>query len=263
MKMLPLQQRRIAVTRASEQAGGLTEQLRSLGAEPIVCPVIAFAPPSDVAALDHALHQLATYDWLLVTSANTVRALFERITQLGLDPTPLQQLRVGAIGPATAQALAQHGIAVSFIPSAYVAESILAEIGDVRGQRILLPRADIARATLADGLRVSGAIVDEVTAYRTIPGTGAATLATLLPSGTLDAITFTSSSTVRYLLDGLEAEGMSRDAARALLSGVAVVCIGPITATTARQEGLRVAAEASEYTAAGVVAALVTLFDAP
>ena len=79
--MLPLQHRRIVVTRASEQAGGLTEQLRALGAEPIVCPVIAFAPPDDVAALDHALRHLATYDWLLATSANTVRVLFERIAQ--------------------------------------------------------------------------------------------------------------------------------------------------------------------------------------
>jgi len=146
------------------------------------------------------------------------------------------------------------------MPSAYVAESILAEIGDLTGKRILLPRADIARATLAVGLRARGATVDEIAAYRTVPGPGARALADALRANTLDAITFTSSSTVRYLLDGLEQAGIDRAAARTLLNATAVVCIGPITAATASEQGLHVDAVAQEYTTEGVVAALIAWF---
>ena len=144
-----------------------------------------------------------------------------------------------------------------------MAEAILAEIGDVAGKCILLPRADIARATLAVGLRAIGATVDEIAAYRTVPGPGARALAGVLRAKALDAITFTSSSTVRYLLDGLEQAGISRDEARALLNATAVVCIGPITAATASEQGLRVDAVAQEYTAEGVVTALVAWFAQP
>src|SRR5689334_12810379 len=166
----PLQGKRIVVTRPEAQAGGLAARLRELGAEPIVCPAIAIAPPADYAPLDAAIARMAEYDWLLVTSANGVRALLGRMAQLGRDAQALRDLRVGAIGPATAQALAEHGLEASFVPSAYVAEAILDQIGDVAGRRILLPRADIAREALAAGLRAKGALVDEIAAYRTVPG---------------------------------------------------------------------------------------------
>src|SRR5262249_29162778 len=157
----------------------------------------------------------------------------------------------------TARALEEHGLRPDFVPTAYVAESILAEIGDVAGQRILLPRADIAREALATGLHAKGAHVDEIAAYRTVPGDGAHELIAQLQGYAIDAFTFTSSSRVRYLLDGLEAAGLERDIARALLQHAAIACIGPITAATARAEGLRVDAEAHEYTGDGLVAALV------
>src|SRR5207244_2091042 len=131
------------------------------------------------------------------------------------------------------------------------------------GKRILLPRADIARAALAVGLRAMGAMVDVLAAYRTVPGPGARELASVLRARTLDAITFTSSSTVRYMLDGLEQAGISRAEARRLLNELAVVCIGPITAATATEQGLRVDAVAQEYTADGVVAALIDWFAQP
>ncbi|GAB4214442.1 MAG: hypothetical protein OHK0022_52990 [Roseiflexaceae bacterium] len=252
------------VTRAETQAGGLLTQLRQQGAEPLVCPAIAFAPPHDQGPLDEALGRLADYDWLIVTSANTVRALFERADALGL---PLAQLRghngrvkVGAIGSATTRALAEQDVQVRFTPSAFVAETALAEIGDMSGQRVLLPQADIARPDLADGLRAKGALVDAIVAYRTVPGEGAPELIGLLRAGAVDAVTFTSSSTVRYLLDGLEATGLPRDEARALLRATAVFCIGPITSGTARDEGLHVDAEAAEYTSEGLVRALVEWF---
>src|SRR4051812_1438229 len=259
----PLQGKRIAVTRAGEQSAGLLARLGTLGASAIACPAIAFAPPADFAALDAAIARLEQYDWLIVTSANGVRALLDRMAILGQGTAALAHLTIGAIGPATADALVGHGLGASFVPSAYVAESILAEIGDLAGQRILLPRADIARATLAVGLRARGATVDEIAAYRTVPGSGARELAGVLRAKALDAITFTSSSTVRYMLEGLEQAGISRDEARTLLNATAVVCIGPITAATAGEYELRVDAVAREYTTDGVVDALVEWFAQP
>src|SRR5690348_1569258 len=145
----PLQGKRIAITRAEEQASGLLARLDQLGATTIVCPTIAIIPPADFAALDAAIGRLPEYDWLIVTSANGARALLDRMGALGQQPSSLSHLSIGAIGPATADALAERGIKASFVPSAYVAESILAEIGDLAGKRVLLPRADIAPATLA------------------------------------------------------------------------------------------------------------------
>jgi uroporphyrinogen-III synthase len=263
MEAAPLKGKRIAVTRAEEQSAGLLARLRELGADPIACPAIAFAPPEDFAPLDAAIGHLEQYDWLIVTSANGVRALLDRMAALRRLPVDLARLTIGAIGPATAEALAAQGLRAGFVPTAYVAEAILAEIGDLAGRRVLLPRADIAREALAIGLREKGATVDEIAAYRTVPGSGARALAGVLRAGALDAITFTSSSTVRYLLDGLEQNGISRAEARALLAETAVVCIGPITAATAAAEGLAVSAVAREYTAEGVVATLLEWFAQP
>lgn len=263
MHAVSLHGKRIAVTRAEEQSAGLLARLRELGAEPVACPAIAFAPPEDFTPLDAAIGRLEHYDWLIVTSANGARALLDRMAALGKPLAALAGLKIGAIGPATAEALAEHGLRASFVPTAYVAESILAEIGDVAGKRILLPRADIAREALAVGLRARGATVDEIAAYRTVPGSGASALAGVLRAGALDAITFTSSSTVRYLLDGLEQAGISRAEARELLAGTAVISIGPITAATAQEQGLRVDAVAREYTADGVVDALLEWFAHP
>jgi uroporphyrinogen-III synthase len=259
----PLHGKRIAVTRAKDQSAGLLARLSALGAITVVCPAILIAPPNDFTALDAAINRLDQYDWLIVTSANGVRALLDRMATRGQIAAALAHLTIGAIGPATAEALAEHGLRASFMPSAYVAESILAEIGDVAGKRILLPRADIARETLAVGLRQQGALVDEIAAYRTLPGPGARELVGMLRAKALDAITFTSSSTVRYLLDGLEQSGISRAEARTLLNATAIVCIGPITAATAGEQGLRVDAVAQEYTAEGVLAALVAWFAQP
>ncbi len=259
----PLSGRRIVVTRPAAQSRALITQLQALGAAPLVCPAIAIAPLADYSALDAAIACLAEYNWLIVTSVNGVHTLLARMAELGADQAALQRLKIGAIGPASAQALVKYGLHAQFMPTAYVAEAILDQIGDLAGQRVLLPRADIAREILAIGLRERGAQVDEIAAYRTVPGDGATELARHIEASTIDAITFTSSSTVRYTLDGLEQIGIERGRAVALLNQTAIVCIGPITAATARAEGLRVDAMAQQFTSDGLVAALVEWFNQP
>lgn len=256
--MKKLQGKRIVATRAQEQSGALVERLEALGATVHVCPMIAIVPPEDCALLDAAIQRMSEYDWLMLTSANAVAALFQRMAALGAAPTLPAHVRVGAVGPATARELAAHGAQPDCVPSVHTAEGMLAELGDMAGRRVLLPAADIARETLAEGLRGRGAYVDVVTAYRTVPGEGASMLARLLRDGTPDAITFTSPSTVRYMLQGLAAQGVRDPAAR--LAGMAVVCIGPTTADAAHAAELRVAAVAREHTVDGLVAALVEVF---
>jgi uroporphyrinogen III methyltransferase/synthase len=259
---LPLQGRRIAITRAQEQSAGLVARLRELGATPIECPAITIVPLHDPALLDAAISRLETYDWVIFTSVNGVRAFMERMTSLGRDASLLCQRKLGAIGPATGSALERLGCTVAFMPGAYVAEAIIEQIGDVKGQRVLLPRAEIARDALATGLRDLGAEVDEVPAYRTVPGENISVLIELLRQRAVDAITFTSSSTVRYTRDGMLAAGLSEAEAQELMSRASIVCIGPITAGTARELGLSVTATASEYTVDGLVRALVDIYAA-
>jgi len=146
------------------------------------------------------------------------------------------------------------------MPDTYVAESIVEQIEGVDGCRILLPRADIARQALAIGLRDRGAHVDEVTAYNTVHDGGTNSLAALLSANSVDAVTFTSSSTVRYTIEGIVAAGYDQAQAIEMLNQAAVVCIGPITAATAVESGLRVSVVATEYTTGGLVKALVMLF---
>jgi uroporphyrinogen-III synthase len=253
--------KRIAITRAAEQTGDLAERLLALGAEPLVCPTIATAL-ADPGPLDATLDRLAAYDWLVLASANAVRALLARMAARGMSGAGLAHLRIAAVGPATAAALAAYGLRTHLAPAEHSAAGLLAEIGDLAGARVLLPQADIARPHLADGLGARGAQVDAVTAYRTVPGPGAAALLAELRAGDMDAVTFASPSAVTYLLDGLMAEGLARDEARALLARAALVAIGPTTAGALRDAGLPVASVAEPHTAEGLVAALIGLFAA-
>ncbi len=254
----PLTGRKIVVTRSREQSDELVEGLIALGAKPLICPAIAFAPPLDPGPMTMALHRLARYDWLLFTSANAVRFTIAALVAHGIALESLGHLKIGAIGPATARALMQHGCTVRFVPSKHTAADLLAEIGPVAGQRILIPAADIARDTLADGLQARGADVEVVITYRTIPGEGGRLLASYLHSGTVDATTFTSPSTIHYLLDGLQIAGIPRAVACQRLG--AIVCIGPVTSAAARNQGLIVAAEPITSTVAGLIEALQGLF---
>ncbi len=194
--MKPLENKRILITRPRAQAVDLCDKLAALGATPIVFPTIEIAPLEDTSLLDEALRTLDQYQWLIFTSVNGVKAFWDRLNLTGLQDLSGFSGNIAAIGPATAQALEAHGVAVTLIPDEYVAESIVANIGDVRGRRILLPRADIAREALALELRRRGAVVDEIAAYRTLPAKPDPIGLAELQRG-VDVITFTSSSTVR------------------------------------------------------------------
>lgn len=258
---LPLAGRRIAITRPQEQAAALAERLAALGAQTVQLATIAIAPIADHAPLDAAINVLAGYDWLVFTSVNGVAAFAERLAATGRDWSARGLARVAAIGPATARALEECGVMVDLMPEEYVAEAILDGLGNVAGQRLLLARADIARRALAGDLRLRGADVDEVAAYRTViqPAAQDAIRAALDGPERVDAITFTSSSTARGLLDGLAA--LDRDP-RDALAGVALAAIGPVTAATLREAGLEPALVAQEYTIPGLVAALAEYFTA-
>ena len=254
----PLAGRRIVVTRAREQAGELVQALAALGAEVVTAPTIRIEPLADLGALRAALADLARYQWIVFTSQNTVRVVCDRLPDWGLEPRALSRVPVAAIGPATADALVRRGITPALVPERFVAEAVVEEIlrrGDVRGKRILLPRALEARDTLPEGLRARGAVVDVIPVYRAVRESGdGGALAADIAAGRIDAITFTSSSTVRNFVDlvGAEAAASGRFAA---------AVIGPVTAGTARSLGIAVAVEAEQYTVPGLMDALTRHFD--
>ncbi|MBA3945001.1 MAG: uroporphyrinogen-III C-methyltransferase [Herpetosiphonaceae bacterium] len=259
----PLWGKRIIVTRAREQASELSTRLRELGADPIEYPVIAFAQPESCDPLDDAITNLHRYDWIIFTSMNGVHFFMARLQALGQNISALAGIKIGAIGPATAAEVESYQLATTFMPTAFVAEAVIAQIGDVQGQRILLPRADLAREALVDGLQAKGAHVDNVVAYRTVLGDSAVDVAGLLRDHAIDAITFTSSSTVKNFWTKLEQAGLAAADIPRLLQNVTVAAIGPITAGTARELGLRVAIEAEQYTIDGLVHALVEQLQTP
>ena len=251
----PLSGRRILVTRARHQAGQLSEKLRELGAEVVEIPAIEIVPPLSYADLDAALGSLSRYAWVIVTSANGVEALAGRMRVLGVAADAFAGLRIAAVGSGTARALEGLGLKVAVTPSEYVAESLVEALGDrLRGQRVLLVRAMVARDVIPDALRAGGAAVDVVDAYRTvIPEQSVPAIGTLFGPGGLgvDAATFTSSSTVTNFLNLLRAAGVGvpRD--------LRAVSIGPVTSRTLRENGWEPAAEADPHDLGGLVAAVV------
>jgi uroporphyrinogen III methyltransferase/synthase len=248
---LPLFGKRIVVTRAQDQAGELSERLRSLGADAIEFPVISIQPPQDFEPLDGAITRLGDYDWLIFTSVNGVRCFLER---LDCSPYDLRSLkaRICAIGPATRRAIEDLHLKVDLMPAEYVAESLVAAFTSeqLKGKRILLPRAAVARDVIPAELSKLGAQVDVVEAYRNVIPENAAARAHEIFSGEKKPgwITFTSSSTV---------DNTIAVAGREALVGVSIASIGPITSNTARKHGLAVDAEAKNYTVDGLIQALL------
>jgi uroporphyrinogen III methyltransferase / synthase len=247
--------KRIVVTRARNQAGELARRLCELGAEVIEFPTIAIEPPREYAQMDRAIEQLHTYEWLFFTSVNGVEFFFNRLRQLGKNAHALEHLKVVAIGPQTSGRLEREGVHVRFVPAKYQAEGILEELdpSQIRGCRILLPRAAKARKILPETLRQWGAIVDVVEAYQTVlPQNHKLNLNELLEQNRIDMILFTSSSTVVNFVQLLEAQDLARR-----LQGVIIGCIGPITAQTAIDSGLGVRIISAEFTISGLVDAIV------
>jgi uroporphyrinogen-III synthase len=279
----PLAGKRVLVTRTRDQAGALSERLRVLGAMPIEFPTIRIVLPQDWRALDAALRRLyatgtsesegARYDWLVLTSANGVHICMQRLSALGYNPRALRPVRVAAIGPATAAALARYGVSADLVPDEYIAEGVATTLieheqrrgGSIAGQRILLARAAEARKALVELLQQAGALVDEVAAYTTLPAASddeqGREVLRLLQRRQLDILTFTSSSTVRNFVAWLKScqQGSTADL-MAALSPIVIACIGPVTAQTARELGLTVTIEAREFTIDGLVQAIVQAF---
>jgi uroporphyrinogen-III synthase len=247
---MTLSGKRVVVTRALRQSEELNSLLRAKGAIPLPYPCIAFVPPEDSAPLDKALQ--SQFDLLLLTSANTVTALAERLS----NGNPFSHLRVIAIGTATARAVqSELGLDAEIVSEDFAADKLADFLGDVSGLRIFLPQSDIASPSLAQRLTDAGAHVTAIPAYRTVPGSGGIDLPALLNAGEVDAITFTSPSTVENFVHRLANEGGSR----AQLTGVIIACIGPTTAQAAQHHELTVTIVPSEHTAAGLVDALESL----
>jgi uroporphyrinogen-III synthase len=250
--------RRILVTRSAHQAGKLSEGLRARGAEPIEVPVIEIQPPASLDPLDQALQHIYGYDWLIVTSANTVRVLGERAAALTIDLLS-QPLHVAAIGQATADAARQLNLKVTLTPETYVAEGLVSALADrIRGKHVLLARASIARDVIPDALRAAGATLNVVDAYQNvIPAAAPEQLRCVLAAG-VDAATFTSSSSATHL-----AEVAQKAKQPFPFRGVPAVSIGPVTSQTLRELGWPPAAEAQVHDIPGLISAVVSFFSRP
>jgi uroporphyrinogen III methyltransferase / synthase len=255
----PLFGRRIVVTRSREQAGELIDMLEERGAEAIPAPTIRIAPPEDLAALDRACAEVGAFDWLVFTSANGVDHFMARLMANG-DVRDLKGVRICTIGPSTASRLSRYGIRIDLMPAEYRAEAVVEGLrseGNIDGTRFLLPRADIARELLADELRESGAHVVEVAAYRTLLGGADAEydVYRMLLDRQIDAVTFTSASTVRNF-----ATIFGPEQAADLLRTTVVACIGPVTADAAQQLDIATTVMPARYTIPDLVDALVVHF---
>jgi uroporphyrinogen III methyltransferase/synthase len=257
----PLFGRRVVVTRARAQAGELSEGLERLGAEAHEFPTIEIKPLEDFGPLDEAIRGLDSFGWLVFTSVNGVEAFVDRLAQHGLDLRAVPRgAKVAAIGPATAQRVREMGLRVDVVPEEFRAEALIESVAgaSLAGQRILIPRARVAREILPEKLREAGAEVVVAPAYESVPSSeGKERLAKRLEANEVDCVTFTASSTVESFVRAFGA----REAAR-LLAETRVACIGPITAETARGHGIRVDAEAREYTIPGLIEAVVDLLAA-
>ncbi len=259
-KNRPLSGIRVLVGRARHQASALSSGLRKLGAQVIEIPFIEIRKPRSYKPLDAALKNLREYDWLILTSVNGVEALWERLKKLGLSNRQLRHLKIAAIGPATKKAIEERGLRVQVMPKEYVAESVVASLRrQVKGKRILLARARVARDVIPRELRKLGATVDVVEAYETVvPKTSRKRLQALLkdPQRRPDVITFTSSSTVRNFVALLGRKDRGRVARDH--KTICFASIGPVTSATLRELGLRVDTEAKAYTIPGLTQAIVS-----
>jgi uroporphyrinogen III methyltransferase/synthase len=255
----PLAGRTVAVTRAREQSDALTAALAALGADVVVAPAIELTDPPSWQPLDEALRRLATFDWILWTSANAVERLRARLELLGLSPQVLPRLpaRSLALGPATARALADAGLTAETVALDYRAEGVLAALADepLEGRAIWLPRALEARDVVPETLRARGAevVVTPVYAARPSPE-GVAPARDALAAGRLDAVTFTSGAIARAFVAALDG---------ASLENVVRASIGPVTSDALRALGLAPQVEAREATVPALVAALVEHYAGP
>jgi len=249
---------KVLITRPRSQADSFASALRDAGFEPVSFPVIEIRPFEENVALDRAIAKLECYDWIIFTSVNGVEAFFERM-HLATENTEKKEknsvnsvfsvVKVAAIGPKTATALDSHGVLPDFVPDEYVAEAILPGLGDLRGRWVLLPRAEIARKALPEAIVAAGGVAHEIAVYQTILAEIDADGLAALKSG-VDAVTFTSPSTVQNFVEIVRREGLNP---LGLPGNPKIACIGPITQMAAEEAGFVDVLTASEYTAEGLV----------
>lgn len=250
--MSALAGRRVVVTRAAAQAAPLREGLEARGARVILFPTIVTEPIRDPEPVRRVIGALEAYAWIVFTSANAVRFFADHLAVRPGGRLP-PGLHVAAVGAATATALAERAIRVDAIPDEFLGVHVADAVGDLRGRRVLLPRADLGRAETPDALRAAGALVDEVTVYHTVPAAPDPAGVAALEAGA-DAITFTSPSTFGNFVVLLG------DRARRLLGGAAVASIGPVTSAAIRCSGFPVHVEPVVHSMSGLVDALETFF---
>jgi uroporphyrinogen III methyltransferase/synthase len=254
----PLFGRRIVITRPRSQAGSFAERIEDLGGEVVEFPTIEILPPQSYAALDEAIQNIGRYHWIIFTSVNGVRYFFSRYLDVGRDIRDLSGIKIATIGPETARELHRQGIRPDLMPGEYTAEALLEHLKcqAINGRRVLLPRTVKARDVLPQTLGEWGAQVDVVEAYRTARPKGeVAWLRSMLLSGMIDMITFTSSSTVANFTAQFPGENLKE-----LVSHVRIACIGPITQKTAEELGMRVAVSPREYTIPALTEAILHYF---
>ncbi|MGQ0813389.1 MAG: uroporphyrinogen-III synthase [Gemmatimonadota bacterium] len=251
--MKPLSGLRIAVTRARPQAEELAAPLRALGAEVVTAPLIRIVPARDNVQMREAMARIQEFDWIIFTSANGVSVFFDALRTTG-NAASLSNISIACVGPATATAARRLGFEPDLMPEEYVGEQIAAALAarlDPGGKRMLLARAAGGDDALPNRLRAAGALVSEIVLYDTAADPdGARLLSEHIMAESLDVLTFTSGSTIRYFAQSIGQPGKA-----------IVAVIGPITARTARQHGLAVHIEAQPHTTDGLVKAIVKHFE--
>ena len=255
----PLAGKRIVITRARKQAENLARAIEALGGEVIEFPTIEICPPASFAELDDAIDKLDGYDWVIFTSVNSVEPFLQRLKIKGQTAAALSAHKIGAIGPETARRLEAARICAALVPERYQAEGILAAISpeEIRGKRVLIPRAAEAREVLPATLRNWGAVVDVIVAYRTeLPCVDVRPLAGLLVERKIDVITFTSSSTVRNFVRLFGGGRLGE-----IVNGSTIACLGPITAATVEDLGGRVDIVADQFTVTDMLRVIVEHFE--
>jgi uroporphyrinogen III methyltransferase/synthase len=260
----PLAGRTVVITRARAQAAEFASELERLGARVVACPTILIVEPESYEPLDLAIARLESFDWLIFTSVNGVDHFLRRLHASGLETGDLDALKVCAIGEATAVRLHEARVHVDVVPEQFKAEGVFAALESFLGGReyfkslsFLIPRAAVARDYLPRALAEAGAQVEVVAAYRTVRPQAEARgrVAALLAGGAVDCITFTSSSTVANFAQLFEKTNL-----RDLLAGVAVACIGDITAGTASDYGLHTDIQPAEFTVPALVRAIADYY---
>ena len=273
----PLSGMRVLVGRARHQASALSAGLRALGAEVIEVPFLEIRKPRSYDAFDASMKHIGDYDWMILTSVNGVEALASRMKHLRTTAAALKHLKIAAIGPETRSEIEKLGLPVAVVPQRYVAESVVESLrGKVKGKRVLLARARVARDVIPRELRKAGARVDVVEAYETVvPKASKARLRACMsdPKRRPHLITFTSSSSVRNFVElvGGREPALSLSKGRpprtssrhTVIEGIKFASIGPVTSVTLRELGLAVHIEAEEYTIPGLIRAIVLHESAP